>query len=257
MSPRIRGIFSYIFFLTVLWGCQKSIDYEPWLKCDLIGRVYTFDQFGNLKEDHSGVRIITSGVKLDYQAVTAKDGRFQIRFLPNGTYDIQFSKSGYGLLKQFGIIHLGGKPTVLPEIFYLYEIPTAQFTDILLSDDTIRVKITDDGNNLSRKIFIRMYFSTQQAFTSDQVELVNDFFLTSDGDEYAGKPDWPFFINTWPWDNVFFTGFFGPGTQIFYRASLFTQVPGGIDGYINEDRTRWIYPNLGDESEEYSLVIQE
>lgn len=91
----------------VFHGCSKE-DYLPGLTGKMVGHIYTFSQFGKLLDDHSQVKITAIGMDESYTVNSDQSGRFELTELPTGTYELHFEKSGFGVLKQFGVQHLGG-----------------------------------------------------------------------------------------------------------------------------------------------------
>jgi hypothetical protein len=130
-----------LFFLS--FSCTKTVT-VPDLEGSLVGFVFTYDEYGNLLENHDNVLITTLGTG-NYTTKSDKNGRFEFKGLPAGTYDIELEKEGFGTMKQFGIQHLGGKPTLVNQseydyimsAFSLIQTPTSSINNLSLINDTI------------------------------------------------------------------------------------------------------------------------
>ena len=74
-----------------------------------------------------------------YNAITDEDGRYVIKNVINGTYNLSFEKEGFGTMKLLGVKHLGGEPTVMNYYYgkapFIYQYITSQITDIEFVND--------------------------------------------------------------------------------------------------------------------------
>ena len=107
----------------VLSACHK-VNLLPDLEGNMVGFVNTFDEFSNQLQDRSDVLVSAEGSE-GYTAYTDKAGRFEFIGLPNGTYELVFTKAGFDTLKRSGIKHLGGTPTILGT-FSIYQTSKTQ-----------------------------------------------------------------------------------------------------------------------------------
>src|SRR5947207_12035210 len=78
----------------------------PYLKGTLIGYVNLFDVYGNLQDNAGGVQVSMEG--LARTAVTDSTGRFELDSVVTGTYNLDFSISGYGSQKIISLEFTGG-----------------------------------------------------------------------------------------------------------------------------------------------------
>lgn len=254
-------IISLLLFSAIFQGCSKE-DYTPWLTGKMVGYLYTFDQFGNLLDDHSQVKVTAIGRDLLYTGHSDQLGRFELEEVPTGTYELHFEKNGFVMLKQFGVQHLGGKPTILPYVdsyehaYFLYEIPTTSITDLSIINDSLAVYFDFTVPSPPDRIGLKLYFSTQ-----------NDFPLNEAEHTYT----------CWPWKaNGYYTSKlyledapFTPGNTVYYKACPYTdngaiQLPlesyrtvYGVDSYFDYDNNETIYPGLGDESATFNFIFPE
>ncbi len=260
MKSRQYMIIVAVFFLsTILQDCKKN-EFLPDLKGSLVGYVYTMDEFSQLLSDHSGVLITALGINEKYSTFSDKNGRFEFKGLPSGTYELHFEKKGFGTLKQFGIQHLGGEPTILNMLFgreingsafIIYELPTTEITYLNFEKDIIYCECSFSKPEPDF-IVIQMYFSLQDNFDLQSAQfLVPSQRLPKDGEGYKG--------------GRYFTLPFKPGEKVFFRAAaspfynssivLFNRYFFGIDSYFDYESNQTVYPALGRVSAQYSFIV--
>jgi hypothetical protein len=243
----------------VFTSCNKD-ELLPALNGSLVGYVYTFDEYANLLDDHSNVIVTALGLD-HFSTRTDKNGRFEFKDLPAGTYELHFEKDGFGTLKQFGIQHLGGKPTTLglsfdPSLngsaFFIYRMPTTEITNLSIDKDTLTAELIFPGTAPDYISFL-IYYSDQQGFQTSEAQVVSLVFLEKKNNLYKGK-----MYNS--------ESLFMEGEKVYFRACelnrrgaitlYFSRVIGGIDYYNELTTNTIIYPNLGNESEQYSFVFE-
>jgi hypothetical protein len=241
-------------------SCSKE-ELIPNLEGSLVGYVYTFDEFANLLDDHSNVKVTALGLN-HFSTRTDKKGRFEFKNLPTGTYELHFEKEGFGTLKQFGIQHLGGKPTTLglsfsvstnSEAFFIYQMPTAGIRNLSVYSDTITGNFTFSGNE-PRVFILRIYCSTIEGFNTSNARFVTLAYLWRLNGTYKGE--------------IYGLGnHFANKERVYYRACFYNTLAAitefdnrvivGISDYFDYSANSMIYPNLGDESAEYSFIYEE
>lgn len=253
----------------ILSGCTKT-EIIPDLKGSLVGYVYTFDEFAksSVPEDNSGVTVTALGIK-EYRAFSDKNGRFEFPKLPAGTYELLFEKKGYGTLRQFGIKHLGGEPTVLympfdhstnSSAFFLYAMPATEITELKIEHDSIFCGFSFYGVQPDF-INIQLYISQKENFETNSADLIfTNFSMEKKGGLYARqlyhlsafemRPGLPFKSG----EKIFFKACASP----FYGSAitmLNSWILVGIDTYFDYENNRIVYPALGKESAQYSYII--
>jgi hypothetical protein len=256
----ILSFVSVFLFNAVFFSCNKD-ELLPALKGSLVGYVYTFDEFASLLDDHSNVKVTALGLD-HFSTRTDKNGRFEFKDLPASTYELQFEKDGFGTLKQFGIQHLGGKPTTLglnfdPSLngsaFFIYRMPTAEIVNLSVDKDTLTTNLafsTAAPDYLSSLL----YFSKNEGFETAEAQFVSQVFLEKKNNLYKGR--------------IYDIGsHFVNGEKVYFRVcelnrrsaiTLYvTRIIVGIDYYNDLTSNEIIYPNLGNESEQYSFFFQE
>ena len=112
MNPCKPLIIFSILTIAFFSACSEKDEFAPYLEGDIIGYAFCFDEYGNKLEDFSGIKVVTEPGR-KYSAVTDKNGRYVLKNVINGTYNLSFEKEGFGTMKMFGIQHLGGQPTII------------------------------------------------------------------------------------------------------------------------------------------------
>jgi hypothetical protein len=95
-------------------GCEKS-ETGPGLKGTIKGRVSTFNEFGYQTFDNNSISIQLEGSDPLISDVSDDTGRYEIKDIPAGTYNLVLSKEGYGNYIMQGFQVVGGN-----EPLYLY-----------------------------------------------------------------------------------------------------------------------------------------
>lgn len=101
--------------IVLLFACKgKDGEQGPSgiLKGDAIGYLNVYDENGASLSNKAGVTVTVEGSSPVVSAVSDSTGKYTLKDLSQGTYDLSFSKSGYGTYKKFGYSFTGGsKPT--------------------------------------------------------------------------------------------------------------------------------------------------
>lgn len=189
----ILSFISALFLNAVFFSCTKD-ELLPDLKGSLVGYVYTFDEFANLMDDHSNVQVTALGLD-HFSTRTDKNERFEFKELPAGTYELHFEKEGFSTLKQFGIQHLGGKPTTLgmsfdpstnSQAFFIYQIPATEIVNLSVEKDTMTA-VLNFSANAPEYITLQVYCSNIEGFATPDANLITAVFLTPQNDVYKGR----------------------------------------------------------------------
>ncbi|HLP71933.1 MAG TPA: carboxypeptidase-like regulatory domain-containing protein [Bacteroidales bacterium] len=255
----MRAAFLWFYVVCIfLSSCQKET-LLPDLKGSLVGYVYTFDEFSNQLEDRSDVLVTARGLK-DYTAYTDKAGRFELTGLPTGTYELILSKPGFGTMKQFGIKHLGGTPTILGlnlspgancSGFFLYQVPETKIVELSVENDSLSATF-GFKDNISNQMSLQVYLSDLPGFSiTEAKKLISCYLLRSD-DKFKGAFNYK-------------SAGFDPGKKIYFKACILnrksavydfgSRIVVGIDSYFDYTTYTTVYPNLGDESAQFSFVV--
>ena len=250
LSFAIACIFCSVF------SCTKEI-VAPDLEGSLVGFVITLDEYGNLLESHDNVHITALGIE-QYSTKTDMSGRFEFKGLPAGTYEIHIEKEGFGTMKQFGVQHLGGQPTLLGQhaegsylhTFCLFQTLTSSIVHLSIIKDTITATIDFNGNDPTHFNYgLFVYFSGNENFELKDAEYITQSYTISTQNTYKGV------IGGLEMK-------FGSGKPLAYKARIimFSRIPyqmhvHGIESYFDYSLNETVHPNLGPESNEYSYVV--
>ena len=260
MKPQLVTRLLFILLISVIYiGCNKE-DYLPGLTGSMVGYLYTFDEFGNLLDDHSQVKITAFGIDQAYTAHSDEQGRFKLAKVPTGTYELHFEKNRFGVLKHFGVQHLGGNPTILPSVnsyenaYFLYEKPTTSISNLTFMNDSVSVNMSFTTATSPDRIRVRFYFSTAEGFSSSEAEYTDTRYLWDVNGSYVGK----LYFQDAP---------FKSGETVYVIARCIAEVGAfqlpmqnyrtihGVDTYFDYENNETIYPGLGNESDRYSFIF--
>jgi len=248
-----------LFHTIITQSCIKE-DSDLLPDGNMVGYVYTFSEFVELLEDHSGVFITTRSKSAYYQTITDRNGRFEFKNLPAGTYELNFVKEGFSILKHFGVKHLGGEPTILgmrfdynygSDPYFLREIPTTLIQSLYIRKDSVFCEF-DFKKPPPEALFIELSFSLTDNFSLGSADFTTGAKVIRFGSVYKGKLSYTFSpFKTG--DKVYFRGQVDPysvgGVKI-----LNNRIVSGIQYYFDYENNKTIYPALGKESDQYSFI---
>ena len=172
---------------------------------------------------------------------------------------IIFEKEGFGDLKLLGIQHLGGKPTLLTEISevipFIYKNFNETITSMEIRNDTLFVNIPLIVSDFNHGLNLLVYFSTEEEFTRETAQYVKNVRLHTVYDQ-------PFLYNSLrelylPFEQgetVYFKGCLYTSQYSYYIISIGTSIY-GISTYYDYEINQLIYPNISDESDQYSFIM--
>lgn len=257
-------LFLLVFFSTLLISCSKE-ELAPGLEGNLVGYAFTFDEFAVLLGDHSGITVTTTGPK-EYTAITDKDGRYEFKRLPTGTYNLLFEKPGFGTMRYYSIKHLGGSATIIGFTFgstgsrnaiFIYSLPKTKILELSIAGDSLYARFDLKGD-LPAKMKLYVYFSEEEGFTVDKALQSAPKTLVPKNGIYRCK------LN-----QSSFTPPLSKGAEIFFRASIYNtansvNIPvlgplnvSGINTYIDYVTNKTVYPGNGDPSDLYSFITSQ
>ena len=163
------AILTVLILSAILPGCDSDGPQGPAgpnLTGDLIGFVSLSDLSGIQSQDRSGVTVAVEGTGIS--AVTDSSGRWMLRNLPMGTYDIAFSKTGYGTKKSIGYQFVGGGQASYGTTS-LSQLPGFTVTGLTAtpSGDDITLSFAITGALPAANRHIRIFVGTSAAISSD------------------------------------------------------------------------------------------
>jgi hypothetical protein len=239
-------------------ACERE-NLIPGLEGSLVGYVYTFDEFANQLNDRSGVFVTAVGSK-NHTAFTDENGRFEIAELPTGTYELRFEKPGFGTLRQYGIKHLGGKPTTLglsysgatnSEAFFIYQIPKTRITSASVKGNKLSCSFSFNVAE-PPDMSVLLYLSATDGFKTTDASQTLPFMLTKENGTYSG---------TFEAGSMAFSKgekVYAKVCQLMRRGAVTdygSRIIAGIDTYTDPENNTLIYPNLGNESAQFSFIV--
>lgn len=259
-SSRLLSIF--VILATCLFpGCRNTVT-QPDLSGSMVGYVYTFDEYYNILEKHDNVLVTAMG-NGHYTTKTDMYGRFEFKSIPAGTYEIDMEKEGFGTMKQFGIQHLGGQPTLLGQAYYdynmyaffLYQRITSSITFLSYEKDTLTATLDFHGHDPSAyNVILLVYFSRSEGFVLTDAEYSEAIYMSKNQNVYKGviKGLEERFGSS---DKFVFKGHIliggTEGSGVYYSGNYINGITSYFDYYLHET----VYPNLGPLSNEYSYNI--
>lgn len=240
---RVSVIILLVFSIMV--SCTDTV---PDLQGNLVGYIRSLDEFAVFNNDEEGFRVTVRGQSF-YTTDTDNTGRFEFRDLPAGTYELAIFKEGYGMMKDYSIQHLGGSPTILhasPERidkYFIYRIPETKITEISITKNVISAKFKF-RSAMPDRMRLQIYYSDIQQFTGTEIKRTEHRGLDRNGDVYSGTTD----LNLFP---------FTTGQKIYVRACILNSLSAGLSYYYDPELGSTVYPNLGEESDEFSFIFNE
>lgn len=118
----MKPVYFIVFLFLLLFNCRKD---QEIITGDISGKIYSYDQYGFLVPDQSGVtvKLFRDTAFLGY-TVTDSRGQYGFENLPYGKYSLSLGKEHFIQTRDPHIIfHAGGySPTLVN--YHLYEVPT-------------------------------------------------------------------------------------------------------------------------------------
>lgn len=265
MKSKVRYLLLlFLTFLVLLTSCTKT-EYEPRLKGNMVGYVVTFDEYSKPLTNHNRVLAMAIGKDVVLTASTDKNGRFEFEDLPTGTYELRFEKKGFSSLKQYGIQHLGGEPTILNSDlsnyspYFLFQKISGAISINKIENDSIFCQCSFVIPQPDQ-INIQLFLSRDPDFNIDETApLLPNIWLSRHGNIYKGAlyyatnffsaPGLPY--NTG--ETVYLKACICPNYSTTVRIN--NKYLNGVMTYFDYDKDLIIYPGLSTESELFTYVI--
>jgi hypothetical protein len=118
-----------LFFSLLLVACKEETTYHG-LSGELTGTIQLMTSQGYTEKDNSGITVTIDGTDPLRSTTTDNKGHYSIQELETGTYNLIFSKEGYGDYKALGYKFVGGETTDIYGPLYLYHLPTITFNQL-------------------------------------------------------------------------------------------------------------------------------
>jgi len=149
----------------------------PSLKGNVVGFVSLFNEIGIRYATSDGMTVTVEGSNPEIKAISNADGKYELKDVPTGTYNLSFTRTGFGNFKRLSILHIGGTaPTNLGNN-NLWETAKTTVTNIaveikgtsiILSGKATPVMPAGSSTSLQRRI--RFFFGKD-----DKVSYLNYF----------------------------------------------------------------------------------
>ena len=177
--------FSALLLVAILASCSKGTGYVDKAQINnqkIDGAVKLYDEFNN-EQDFGGMLVSIEGT--NYSAVTDTSGKFELAGIPYGTYNLVFTKSGFGTFKIDTLNHSNdgdGKPVVLGT-FQLGQQASTATTGIFFKSgaDTVKMYVTVNPPGtyfIGRGV--RLFYSTDTLVSSSNYMAYSDVLIARD-----------------------------------------------------------------------------
>jgi len=235
--------------LLSLNACKEDSDPEPLQTGKITGELRLTDELGVEFSNHINMNVTAEGQSV---GISTASGNYEITNLPTGTYNLTYSKSGFGTYKRFNIqVIAGADETVLNGIDYLGQKSTTQITNLSVNFNTV-----DSTYGIGCDIFPTPVAGSPRAFrlffgksgtvgpTDYQYTPSNTWLASTGSGQITGYPRSEFYSNG-----------FSAGETVFliaYGESIRT------NSYIDPVNSKKVFPNLnlGAPSNIVSFVLE-
>lgn len=229
----------FLFTILVAFGCKKDDDPKP--TGSIVGFVNLFAKSGTLLDDFSGATVSIDNTKII--STTDEYGKFELKNVTPGTYDITITKPGFGEYRQFSIPYAGGPaPGGIPTIntytgisptIVIGEIPSSSVTSFkfVSNDSTLALNGTTSATNGAVLIFL-----SKGATVSNKIY---DHFVFATVENGVFNFD---LLNAFQQGSNF--------KAVAYTANVNSTI------YIDRNTNKRIYTSLGSASNVVSVTIQ-
>ena len=240
----IRSIFlPFCFFCLLISACGKDDDPTPTVSKGIIsGTVDVYDDKLTSLSDKSGFTVTISNLS-GKTAVTDAAGKFTFTDVPYDSYDLSFSKTGYGTYKSFGVNHQSSS-SIIPTVS-LGAVSTTSVTALAFANNTYNgspgvsyIYSTSPSPTTLNRGYVRVFFGSTSAvsstnyinFSSTRGNASNNITGGFTADELYGlglKPGQTVFLKLYG-ESVFSNAYDDPATGKFVFPNLNTTSPAAI-----------------------------
>lgn len=143
---------AFVLLLGILSGCEESESAQFSLEGTIEGEVRTINELGIETSDQANVQVQLRGEadKVLLSTTTDEEGKYVLKHIPSGTYNMVITKDGYGEFQNQGIMVVGGDEPLFIN-GSLFEKSKTIITDLSAS--------TVSSNQLILKGLVFHYFS--------------------------------------------------------------------------------------------------
>jgi hypothetical protein len=215
--------------LTLLFIFACNTDDIKTLNGSIIGFIHPTDEFGNFLNDKSGVNIEIIDGNKRFLVRSSADGKYEFHNVPQGTYNIIFSKTGFGTTKLLSVSHTGGSNPTSVDYSYIAKYSSTTISDFDVNEDgNISGMIhPEHRNNLDRRGAV--IFIDKNKTVSDTINLRSIYAEI--------RYNYTFSEN--PFD--IYDKYFNVGDTVYVKAYGYSGV-GNNNAYYKPDTGEYIYP---------------
>lgn len=188
MNKILFQITGAILFI-ILIGCEKDDDHLRF-NGDIVGFVTIYDEYGVMLTDKSGVEAKIEST--DFSSITDDIGKYVLKNIPAGTYNILFGKAGIGENKLYSLQFVGGSVPAVVSKVSLYQLPTIEIQDFQLSlvdDKILCTVIMPEPCMYDYRIFMNDSLNVSEShydyFITHEYQKMDTIFIGASGLEYT------------------------------------------------------------------------
>jgi len=176
---------SAVIFALIVWtllsitGCNENPESGSGLSGNLGGSAGLIDLNENQILNSSGITVSAEGT--GFTTTSDSSGTWNITSLPQGTYNIVFSKSGFGTLILPDFQFVGGGQASAGQV-YLYQIPT--YSVKKLSDSISFDEFGDADYDITFNVSFSGSIPTDSGYTNAYVFFGTNSSVSSDSNNY-------------------------------------------------------------------------
>jgi hypothetical protein len=149
-----------LLMMTLVSGCTKEIYYNL-MNGNLKGVVYCSDGITYLP-----VTVLLEGDELSKTTISDSSGNFLFTGVNTGTYNLKFSKEGFGDYYIHGFSFIGGDSiTETAPIVLLSQLPNASVSNLRIEEMTVESKF----NRICKTIYWKADFTPDKSLTTQYV----------------------------------------------------------------------------------------
>jgi hypothetical protein len=244
----VKTILNILMISILLVGCKEDKGHNDkpvnTLKGSMSGFVVLVDSMGLKENDNSGATIVIDGT--NYWTVSDSIGKWSIKDVPAGIYDIIISKPGYSTYK---IKHpfVGGGDDFLYK-FRISKLPTYHISDIFVGLTSNNQNVTINANLSSQSNeSVMIFFNHASTVSSDPTDYIG--FTSANSTVNGSINSISYILNPTQWRNMGVSS----GEKIYYR--IYPNTKNGYNSYVDPETGKEIFLSLGSEPSNIDSLI--